>query len=593
MSPETLDKFRRAGKTNWRKFIERKLYIVDGTRETRPFDKAQFADCDAVGFSPSQIRILDKVEEARKDMKALWLLILKGRQRGVSTISAGIQFADTYCGDNVKCMVAAHLKDNTDDLVEKYRLFHSRLPSEVRMALDKDNELKMVWKHNNSQIILGTAGNLNIGHGRTLGRVHLSELSRFPDLMGFLSGFNQAVSKFWDTLVIGESTAHGANNPMYKLWEGACTGQNQWTPLFLNWMDDPDAQVRPFRNDLEQDAVLEKIYSTFPELKDRADHYGMSARRLVWYYERLLSVNGDMLECQQDYPCDPEEAFIASGTPFFPPTIMQKYRMMARDGKLYDPTVPFSNFHNLQEASDLRRDKDPYLEIWHGPEQGRKYAVVCDSAEGLQGRDPAAAYILDISTRNIVAELHGIIEPHPLSIMLIALARMYNKAIIAPEAHGAGSALVAILKQSGYYNLYLKRKLDTYGFQVTSDVGWDTNVQTRPLLLAEAKRIFRERQGDKDFIPSKALLDEIKTFVVKDFTGRGAAANNAHDDRVMAWAIGQMVCMHEVGQAGVILTPSRHDTMRYSKHATANDVVSMIQDSRWVGQSFEEFYGGQ
>lgn len=594
MSLETLDRFRKAGKTNWRKFIEKKLHIISDAGAVAPFGEARFAGCtagDPSGFSPSQIKILDAVEQAKKDMKALWLLVLKGRQRGVSTISAAINFTDTYCGENTKCMVAAHLKDNTDDLAEKYRLFHSYLPSEVRMPLDKDNELKMVWKHNNSQIILGTAGNLNIGHGRTLRRVHLSELSRFPDLLGFLNGFNEAVSKYWDTLVIGESTAFGANNPMYDLWQEAVKGRNLWTPLFLNWMEDPDAQLPPFRSDLEQDALLERIYSEFPELKDRAAHYGMTARQIGWYHGRLLSKNGDMLECQQDYPCDPEEAFIASGTPFFPPSITQEYLMLSRPGTLYDPTIPFSNFQNLQRAGDLRRNKDTYLEVWYPPEKGRKYVIACDSAEGIQGRDNSAAYVVDMLTRNVVAELHGIIEPHPLCYMLVSLARMYNEAIIAPEAHGAGTALVAILKQSGHFKLYYKRKVGTFGFEVTPDVGWDTNVQTRPILFAEAKRIYRERKGDKDFIPSQSLLEEIRMFVIKDFTGRGAAAASAHDDRVMAWSIAQMVCLQEMGQGGIIINPSHRATISTSREPSPQDIVAMLHDPLWTGQSYNDFYG--
>lgn len=563
-----------------------------------PFGEAVFAGSEIAGvqskgFSPSQIKILDAVEQAKKDMKALWLLVLKGRQRGVSTISAAINFTDTYCGENTKCMVAAHLKDNTDDLVEKYRLFHSMLPSEVRMPLDKNNETKMIWDHNKSQIILGTAGNLNIGHGRTLRRVHLSELSRFPDLLGFLNGFNEAVSKYWDTLVIGESTAFGANNPMYDLWQEAVKGRNLWTPIFLNWMEDPDAQMPEFASDYEQDALLERIYSEFPELKDRAAHYGMTARQIGWYHGRLLSKNGDLLECQQDYPCDPEEAFIASGTPFFPPSITQHYLMMSKPGTLFDPTIPFSGFNNLQRAGDLRRNKDTYLEVWQAPIKGRKYVISCDSAEGIQGRDYSCAYVTDILTRNVVAEVHGIIEPHPLAYMLVAIARMYNEAIIAPEAHGAGTALVAVLKQSGYYKLYYKRKIGTWGFEVTTEVGWDTNVQTRPILFAEAKRIFRERKEDKDFIPSAELLNEIRMFVIKDFTGRGAAHNSAHDDRVMAWAIGQMVCLQEIGQGGVIINPAHRATIPNSREVSAQDIFAMMQDPMWTGQSYDDFYGGR
>jgi len=582
----TVDKIRKAGLANPKLFIQKHLHIND-----------KFGRRIQLQFTASQARVAEVRYQHLKDGKPCWLLILKGRQRGVSTVTQGMVFAETYCGENTNALVMTHLKEVTTELLDKAKLFYKCLPDYAKMPLAKANEYELRWDHNDSKLTLATAGTADITHGRTLRKLHLSEISRYPDLYQLIKGL-KAVPEAPDTLVVAESTAHGADNMMCDLWEEAVKGGNRWTPLFLNWMDDEDC-VRVFSSDREKDALLERIFSEYPRLRERMDAFNCTPGQIAWYYQQLVDSLGDEAYTAQEFPMTPSEAFIAAGTPFFPRDITYQYRLLSesRQGNLYDPRIPFASWNDLQhncKAPDLVRERDTYLEIWVPPVAGVRYIVVADSAEGIQGRDPCSAFVLDMVTQNIVAELHGIIEPHPMKDMCIALARLYNQAIIVPEAHGAGTALCALLRESGYQPLYYKRKMLNGVPQVTNEVGWDTNPGTRPALFAEMLKIYRARRGDKHFIPSTALLDEIKFFVVQSMTGAGRADKGKHDDRVMAWAIGVYVCLQYLGMQGTGVSTVGHSIGRQGGvpvNPTPQQTLEMIMDNGWTGQSFEEFYG--
>ncbi|HEY9684700.1 MAG TPA: hypothetical protein V6C86_24175 [Oculatellaceae cyanobacterium] len=550
-------------------------------------------------YTESQRRIVDIRMDYLKRQEPCWLLVLKGRQRGVSTVGEGFMFTETYCGENCNTLVMAHLKQVTSELLEKARLFYDCLPEELQMPFQKSNELDLAWKHNRSKMSLATAGTIDIAHGRTLRKVHLSEISRYPDLYGLLKGLQQAVAKSPDSFVLAESTAKGSDDAMYDLWDEAVKKKNRWQPLFLKWMDDSDAK-RVFNSDIERESFLQDVFDRYPNLKDRMEHYfprkqwGNSiepAERMAWYADRLIGdCLGDENYVKQEYPMSPAEAFLASGTPYFPSDCTELYANKVRPGALFDPRICFTSRHRLQPAPHLNRDKEPYLEVWQPPRRGRKYLISADSAEGIPGRDPCSAMVFDIASMNLVAEIHGVIEPHPFENMITQLGYLYNNAVIAPEAHGAGAALCAILKNNGYQPMYYKRVLRNNVWMVTGDLGFDTNASSKPQMLSEGIQIYRARKGDGDFIPSEALINEMRFFVVKSFTGQGGAANGKHDDRVMAWLIGIMCCLQYLGMADTGISSVRGTGTMRSTEPSPSDLLEMVKSSNWCGQSYGEFY---
>ncbi len=587
-----IDRFRKAAGADWPTFMEKMLCIVNkkGIKQR-------------LTPNSSQRKIAQAVQDFRKDNRSPRIYVLKGRQRGISTWTSGFTFSEAYNNDNASAITLTHLNNVSTELLNKMKYFYDNLPGPLQMPYSRCNELEIGWKHNNSSVLIGSADNLSVIHGRTVRQLHCSEISRYKDLEEFLKGATQAVPNDPIAWIILESTANGMSHYSYELWKEAERKKNKFLPIFLRWFEDEDALVAPFKDQHDQDTQLDQAFAEYPELKERMKRYLLpvmgaeeACRRILWYYDRWLDCHRDNDYCAQEYPCDPEEAFIASGNPFFSMAVVNKQRLVTRPGTLYDPTIPFTSLSNLTSGLGLIRDREPYLEIFERPIKGRKYLLSADAAMGLSGRDSSAGVMFDEETGNTVAVIHGIMEVTPFADALIALSDIYNFSQMAPEAKGnGGSALMEVLKIRKFPRLWRRRKQGPRGWELASDFGWDTNLSTRPAMLNHAKHQMRERvgeKGDKAFLPCVEVLDQMKTFV-EDTHGKNQASKGNHDDLLMAWCIGNMVCQINRGSGQ---SPTGLITMCYSKPRdsaaplTVEDTLRLIQDEQWTGQSHDDFF---
>lgn len=594
---EVLDKFRAAGRRNPRGFIEKKLFIRTKDARLQP-----------LVFNESQAYIWGVREKNLAQGIPFYPLILKSRQRGISTFSNGLVFERAYNNDNISALVVAHLKERSEGLFDMHHLFLKCLPQELQMPLSKAGKGVLKWDHNNSKIGIATAGTTSAGRGDTYLAALLSEVGSYPALLELLGALEQAIPELPESMLIQEGTGCGTGTDYHTIWKAAETGKwigDTWKrgdvrylPIFLKWWMDHDT-ICPDYDDRTIAGLLEQAFAQFPQLKERMDHYeGLkdNPRRMIWYWQTLADkCHGDELLMQQEYPCDPEEAFISGGQPIFSVTLTQDYRNLTREGEMFDPTISdwSRGYAGLAKMKGLKRNADTYLEVWKEPKPNNYYLISADGAEGIEGRDFSSAFVFDMVRLNVVAELHGRMEPGIFAKMLKELGLMYNQAIIAPETHGAGVAVLSALKDI-YWNIYQWRKFDDFGMKITDKLGWDTNQQSRTIMITEARRMYRQRQGDRDFIPSRALIDEIRTFCVGNLSLKPVAASGCHDDRVMAWCIGIMTCLQEVGtmpNTGLITTRDSRIGPSNSAAAEVGDVIDLISNEKWTGQNFNQFYG--
>lgn len=587
-----LDRFRRKGASHWWQFIEQHLYIQTKMGNLEPFGQAADEHGNR-GLNSTQRKVFAKINEYKAKNDPMKLLLLKGRQRGISTALCGFTFEECYTNDNRNAFVVAHRKDVTESLLEKHKIFQFKLPDAARMPTSKSNELLIQWEHNLSRIQLATAKEVASGHGRTLHIVHLSEFSRYPNAEELIKGMLRAVPKSGISFVAAESTALGMDNYMYDLWINAMAGKTLWEPMFLRWQDDEDTS-KFFATQRLLDEYLDEAFQRFPTLRDRMEHYGLTGPQMAWYYEQLMDMEGDLDYCAQEFPCDWQEAFRATGNPYFPAELIEEYALLTKPGLLYDPAIPFSIKRSLDKnnkAPDLRRNRDTYLEIFEQPNDKSRYLISADGAEGTDGRDKSSAFVFDMDTLNLVAEIHGTIEPEPFINMICSLGKIYNKAKICVERNGIGIALVSALKSSGYNNYFYNRKIKDNVWTTTPEIGWDTNRFTKPYMLTKAKEYFRKKRKDKKFLPSMELVNEMRTFIEDE--NKAKAKKHKHDDRVMAWAIGLTACLLERGHVRTGFTEEKSSIILPSKAPSIDELASMIDDDNWTGQSYYDFYGGR
>ncbi|MEG2421238.1 MAG: PBSX family phage terminase large subunit, partial [Oscillospiraceae bacterium] len=115
---------------------------------------------------------------------------------------------------------------------------------------------------------------------------------------------------------------------------------------------------------------------------------------------------------------------------------------------------------------------------------------------------------------------------------MYCLGIYYNKALLAIETNFS-TFPVQELSRLGYPNLYNREVPDTYTGKLKKSYGFQTNAQTRPVLVAEFVEMAREAI---ETICDRETLGEMLTFV-RNEKGRPEAESGKHDDLVMAYGI--------------------------------------------------------
>lgn len=155
-----------------------------------------------------------------------------------------------------------------------------------------------------------------------------------------------------------------------------------------------------------------------------------------------------------------------------------------------------------------------FWKIWEEPNPDHKYAVGADTAEGV-GRDHSTATIYDLTTDEVVANyFDNFTDPNLLAEEIEKMARLYNMAIINPEATGVGQATVARLKSLNYPNLYTTQKIDKITDQVTSTIGFKPNSGNKSKLFYQFKNAFESGiVGVPCFVTLKEMMSCSREFL--------------------------------------------------------------------------------
>lgn len=122
------------------------------------------------------------------------------------------------------------------------------------------------------------------------------------------------------------------------------------------------------------------------------------------------------------------------------------------------------------------------VRMWEQPKLGRSYVIGADVAEGVDGGDYSAAYVLDQEDLSIAAAWHGHIEPELFAPELARLGRTYNDAKIGVENNNQGHTTLVTLKNLGYPRIYIHKSLDltTKGIE---RLGLRTTTTTKALII--------------------------------------------------------------------------------------------------------------
>lgn len=190
------------------------------------------------------------------------------------------------------------------------------------------------------------------------------------------------------------------------------------------------------------------------------------------------------------------------------------------------------------QITHIRWCNDPlgYINIYAVPDSPAftKYCIGGDTAG--EGSDYFTAHVLDAATGEQVATLKHQFDADQYAKQVYCLGKYYKNALVGVEAN-FDSYPIMELQRLGYYNQYVRQKIDEYTGKTEKRYGFRTTVLTRPAIISRLIEIVREQA---DSINDKDTLLELLT-IIRNEKGRIEAPEGGHDDQMMGLAIAHQI----------------------------------------------------
>lgn len=576
------DKFWTWARNNRKEYIETMCKVVNKRAKKINFK-----------LNTQQVITLGAIQEIESRWEPVRIAINKYRQPGISKFMGVFIHARTVPSENRTALITAHRKNVAQKNLRLQKQHIANLPKELQPEIGVDNKDEVYLIDRNCSITCNSANDPSAARGDTVHDWILTEAAYYGEQGASLAdvmdaGIQQVPDDPW-TLVALETTCNGTADEFYDFYNASkntknpgMPGPNGYRAIFLEFKNDPACQ-RPFHGDhrlqeecfwfdhpecrswAEARAARAKCAECHKarmkwakdflnkELRARMERYKLDWEQIHWYWYTLnRRCRGDKLKMMQEYPCDDVESFIASGTPLFDGETVAAVKALCKRGKLYDLPMESCAWEDLTENEDLQRNRDSYLEVWSPPKPGKRYVIAADSSLGEAKGNPSSAYIAEEDTMEVAAHIHGWIDPDQYGEILTFVGYIYNIALLAPEVENTGHAVLAAINRLNYPNVYQRYQLTPEGWMETQQLGWSTNMRSKPQMVAVGRKVFNQLASTPAVIARRIkdpeLCDELCKFTVGSFAKRQMGAKaGACDDRPISWFISQMVCHQEQG----------------------------------------------
>ena len=487
-------------KNDFKKFSGDRLKIItkDAAQGYIPFK-----------FNRAQQKIHKAVEKQLKEKGRVRVIILKARQQGISTYTAGRVFWKTLYTPFTRSVVLAHDSATSDALFTMSKQFIDRMPRDTAPELIKSNAKEIKFAHNDSGFRLYTAGSPEAGRGTTPTILHCSEVAFWQNQEKILAGLFQGVSSADGTEIILESTANGATGSFYEMWKKAEQGLNDYVPVFLPWY-----MTLEYTMEVSGDFVRTKEEDALVEL------YNLTNDQLYW--RRMKIGESGTTKFAQEYPATSEEAFQVSGANVFDIEKIEKLKI--------ESATSIRSFNPKMMSWDDQREG--HLEIWEAPSFKEKYIIGADVALGV-GQDYSVAIVMNSKREVVGLYRNNRIDPAAFGKELFYLGRYFNNALLAVESNSMGVATLQKLKDMNYVNMYFQTKIANISNEEGIRLGFRTTSASKPAIIGNLKNWLFEEELD---IKSSIIIQELKDYLSDD-KGSTGASPGCFDDSVMALAI--------------------------------------------------------
>ena len=176
-------------------------------------------------------------------------IILKSRQLGISTLTAGYSLWSMLFQSDFNVLVIATKQEVAKNLVTKVRVMHQYLPSWLKGKTIEDNKLSLRFGNGSQIKAVSAAG--DAGRSEALSLLVIDEAAFIDKIDEIWASAQQTLATGGKSIVL--STPNGTGNFFHKTWVTAEEGRNKFNTILLHWNLHPDRDQN-WRD--EQDSLL-------------------------------------------------------------------------------------------------------------------------------------------------------------------------------------------------------------------------------------------------------------------------------------------------------------------------------------------------
>ena len=510
------------------------------------FTRLHIRDRDEGTFIPFTLRqqqkeVFQLAEEHLARRRRLFIIFLKGRRVGLSTLATGLGQAHciAHPGALARCIA-----QNAEVAAANFAMACSFREDcrDLYPGAAKPTKRTLIWPHSDgpdSQFTHHTAATVHGQRGLTSSFLHLTEAGFYP-YEGVFTSLMNTLSKDPNNGCMIESTANGLEGPgesYYQAWEAAVAGDNEFLGIFLPWWDDPAYQLlEEFALDAPRDEYERHLMNGIKHWKT-GKKVNLTKSQIAWFRETLSTKCEGIIErWRAEYPADPLEAFVATGNPAFTVEEMQ----FAENSIVKIPWQGRCVLTADQKHGELQKGTDGPLVVYETPQKGHHYFAGVDSARGeastVAPGDYAAIVVWNAETGDLAARYVSRVSPEELAPVAAALGYHFNGAMLNVELNNIGYVTMKALRDTYYYpNQYLWKGRDDRADRSKQGqaYGFETSDRYRKMMFA----LFRTALHNKRVVPKdRTFVDQMKKAKLEMNWRWNVAVG--HDDVLMAGFLG-------------------------------------------------------
>ena len=463
-------------------------------------------------------------------------LVLKARQIGITWLGGGYGLWKAIWKPGTRVLVVSINEDEAIKVVNRIFDMFLSLPEHLRFEAQVTKPsrgarpstlIELTFPDGRISSIVGLPSTRRAGHGEVATIVLLDEYARHEYARESWKAMFPVADNGGQILVI--STANGVSNEQ--------TGEgNYFHHLYVN----------------AEDLGIHTQFLGWDLHPDRDERWYAEVARALPTHDRA-----------EQFPRTPEDAFINTGECWFDLEALAWYSE-------HHPLEPLGRLRFVPDATGGKA-KIAWLERGHvwvyaKPDPAHDYAIGADVATG-RGLDYSCAFVIDLTSMAIVAELHGKLDADEYAEQLHFLGRWYGSARIAIEMGGGYGEPVVVSLRDGrkgrphYPRLYRHKIADRADMHELSNYGFPMTSKTRPQVINQIEQAIRERS-----IPAmpRNLIMECRTFVRQKTLPSPRAQEGSNDDRVMAFGLAlELYRQYGTHERRAVRRAPRKQTHRY------------------------------